>query len=151
MVDSDYAGDNVDRKSTTGFVIRSYGNVIDWKTHKQSTVTKCSTFAEYIAMSDAVTEILFIRNLLCESFNVKFDKPIKMYEDNSRVIAIAKFGNFTKASKHIEVQYHYINKSYENGIIDAVKIDSEFNLADMLTKSLDKTKFLKNLKALRVI
>ena len=151
MVDSDYAGDNVDRKSTTGFVIRLFGNLIFWKTHKQSTVTKCSTFAEYTAMSEAVTEILFLRNLVCESFNVEFNKPIKMYEDNSGAIAIAKFGNFTKNSKHIEVQYHYINENYENGIIDIVKIDSEFNLADMLTKSLDKTKFLKNRKALRVI
>lgn len=42
MVDSDYAGDNVDRKSTSGFVIRLFGNLIFWKTHKQNTVTKCS-------------------------------------------------------------------------------------------------------------
>ena len=41
MVDSDYAGDNIDRKSTTGFIIRLYGNLIFWKTHKQNNVTKC--------------------------------------------------------------------------------------------------------------
>lgn len=151
MVDSDYAGDNTDRKSTTGFIIRLYGNLIFWKTHKQSTVTKCSTFAEYIAMSEAVTEVLFIRNLLSESFNVKFDKPIKLYEDNSGAVLIAKYGNFTKNSKHIEVQYHYINENYEKGIIDIVKIDSKFNLADMLTKSLNKTTFLKNRLGLRLI
>ena len=96
-------------------------------------------------MSEAVTEILFIRNLLCESFNVNFDKPIKMY-DNSGAIQITKFGNFTKNLKHIAVQYHYINENDENGIIDIIKIDSQFNLADILTKSLDKTKFLKNRK-----
>lgn len=62
MVDSDYAGDNVDRKSTSGYIIRFFGNLIVWKTHKQNTVTKCSTFAEYIALSEAVTEVLFIRN-----------------------------------------------------------------------------------------
>lgn len=61
MVDSDYAGDNIDRKSTTGFAIRMYGNLIYWKTRKQNTVTKCSTFAEYTAMSEAVTEVLFIK------------------------------------------------------------------------------------------
>lgn len=144
MVDSDYAGDNVDRKSTSGFIIRFFGNLIFWKTHKQNTVTKCSTFAEYIAMSEAVSEVLFVRNLLCESFDIKLCKPIKMYEDNSGAIAIAKYGNFTKNSKHIEVQYHYINENYENKIIDIVKIDTKFNLADLLTKSLDKTKFLKN-------
>jgi hypothetical protein len=73
MVDSDYAGDNIDRKSTTGFIIRLYGNLIFWKTHKQNNVTKCSTFAEYTVMSEAVTEILFIRNLLIETFDVKLE------------------------------------------------------------------------------
>lgn len=151
MVDSDFAGDNIDRKSTTGFIVRLFGNLIFWKTRKQNTVTKCSTFAEYTAMSEAVTEILLIRNLLIESFDVKLCNPIKLYVDNSGAIAIAKYGNFTKNSKHIEVQYHYINENYEKKIIDIVKIDTKFNLADMLTKSLDKTKFLNNRLKLRLI
>ena len=41
-------------------------------------------------MSEAVTEILFIRNLLIESFDVKFERPIKFYEHNSGAVAIAK-------------------------------------------------------------
>ena len=151
MVDSDYASDNIDRKSTTGFVIRLYENLIFWKTHKQNYVTKCSTFAEYTAMSEAVTEILFIRNFLTESFDLKFERPIKLYEDNSGAVAIGKYGNFTKNSKHIEVQYHYINENYKNGIIDSEKIDTSLNLADMLIKSLDKTKFVKNRNALKLI
>ncbi|CAK9806359.1 Secreted RxLR effector protein 161 [Anthophora plagiata] len=35
FVDADWAGDIVDRKSTTGFVIRVYGNTIYWKSKKQ--------------------------------------------------------------------------------------------------------------------
>ena len=151
MVDSDFAGDSIDRKSTTGFVIRLFGNVIVWKTHKQSAVTKCWTFAGYVALSEAVSEVLFINNLISESFDIKLDKPINIYEDNSGAIAIAKFGNFTKNSKHIEVQYHYVNETYESGIIDIVKVDSQLNLADIFTKSLDKTKFVKNKQALRLI
>ena len=151
MVDSDYAGDNIDRKSTTGYVIRSFGNVIYWKTHKQSSVTKCSTFAEYTALSEAVTEVLFIKNLLCETFDEIIDKPIRIYEDNSGAVAIGKFGNFTKNSKHIEVQYHYVNENYENGNIDIVKIDSNNNIADILTKSLSKKKFIENRKMLKLI
>ena len=149
MVDSDFAGDNVDRKSTSGYVIRLYGNVIFWKTHKQGAVTKCSTFAEYVALSEAVSEILFIRNLLSESFDVNLYDPTTIYEDNSGAIAIAKFGNFTPNSKHIEVQYHCINENYEMGEIDIEKVDSKFNLADILTKSLDKTKFLNNRRVLK--
>ncbi|CAK9809200.1 Copia protein [Anthophora quadrimaculata] len=76
---------------------------------------------------------------------------IDIYEDNSGAIAIGKFGNFTKNSKHIEVQYHYVNENYKNGIINIVKIDSNVNLADMLTKSLGKITFLNHRKALRLI
>ena len=151
MVDSDFAGDNVDRKSTTGYIVRFYGNLIYWKTNKQKNVTKCSTFAEYTAMSEAVTEVIFIKNLISEMFNEKFARRINIYEDNSGAIAIAKFGNYTKNSKHIQVQYHYVNEYYENETIDIIKINSELNLADMLTKSLNREKFTKNRKALHII
>ena len=55
-VDADHAGDSVDRKSTSGYVIRFFGNVIDWKSCKQKCVTKASTYAEYVSLSEAVSE-----------------------------------------------------------------------------------------------
>ena len=70
MIDSDFAGDHVDQKSTTGFIIKIYANIIYWKTQKQKIVTKNSTFAECIALSDAVTEILFIKDLLKDAFDI---------------------------------------------------------------------------------
>ena len=150
MVDSDFAGDNIDRKSITGFVIRMYKNIIYWKAQKQKTVTKNSTFAEYIALSEATTEILFVINLLKVAFNTTFEKPVKIYEDNSGAVAIGKFGNLTKNSKHIGVQYHYVNENYEKGVIDIVKIETKKNIADIFTKSLCKEKFNKIRELLNV-
>ena len=60
-VDTDWAGDNIDRKSTTGYLISLYGNVIDWKSRKQKCVTKASTYAEYIVLSEAVSELNYVR------------------------------------------------------------------------------------------
>lgn len=145
FVDSDYAGDNIDRKLTSGgYVIRMHRNLIFWKSRKQNVVTKCSTFAEYITLSEAVTEILFIRNLCNEMFHMDVSEPMNIYEDNSSAVAIVKFGNFTKNSKHIEVQYHYINENYKRRLIVIVKIESKNNIAEIFTKALGKNGFLRN-------
>ena len=64
FVDADWAGDNVNRKSTSGYVIRVFRNVIDWKSRKQKCVTKASTYAEYVALSETVSEIKFIKALM---------------------------------------------------------------------------------------
>lgn len=61
MVNADWAGDCVERKSTTGYVITVYNNVVYWKSRRQKSVTKAATFAEYVALSEAVTEIKFIK------------------------------------------------------------------------------------------
>lgn len=143
MVDADWAGDCNDRKSTTGYVIRIYDNTIYWKSHKQKTVTKSSTFAEYVALSEAVTDVNFVKEMLKETFHIDNIEPINIFEDNSGALAIAKYGNLTKNSKHIEVQYHYVNENYEKGIINIIKIDSANNIADILTKSLCKAKLEK--------
>lgn len=141
-VDADWAGDTVNRRSTSGYVIRFFGNCIYWKTKKQSSVTKSSTSAEYVALSEAVSEIKFVKNLL-NDFGIKIEKPIKIYEDNSGTILIAKFGNLTKRSKYIEIHYHFVNECYERREIDIVKVDTDENLADIFTKALGRLKFEK--------
>lgn len=142
FVDADWAGDILDRKSTTGFVIRLFGNTIYWKSKKQGSVTKSSTFAEYVALSEVVTELKFLICLINDVFT-KICKPIKIYEDNSGALAIANYGNFTKNSKHIEVHYHFVHENVKQGSIEVVKIESENNIADIFTKVLGNVKFIK--------
>lgn len=141
-VDADWAGDIVDRKSTTGYVIRMHGNSVYWKSKKQDIVTKSSTEAEYVALSECVSEVKLIRELL-KDFGIMIKNPISIYEDNAGAISISKFGNLTKNSKYIETHYHFVNENYLKGFIDVIKIDSEENPADIFTKSLGRTKFKK--------
>jgi len=108
------------------------GNVIYWKTRKQSSVTNSSTHAEYVALSESMSEIKVIVNLLKDS-QTNVTRPINVYENNSGAVAIVKFGNFTKNLKHIEVHYHFVHECVEEVII---KIESENIIADILTKSL---------------
>ena len=64
--DSDWAGDRQDRRSTGGYIITLCGGVISWKTRKQDVVALSTTEAEYIALSDAVKEVIWLRRLLRE-------------------------------------------------------------------------------------
>lgn len=148
-VDADWAGDCTDRKSTSGYVIMMYGNVIDWKSRKQKCITKASTYAEYVALSEVVSELKYIKELL-KVFQIKLSESVKVYEDNASAINIAKFGNFTKNSKHIEIHYHYVHESVKEKEVEIVKVDSNDNVADIFTKALCKEKFIKFRKLLNV-
>jgi len=89
-----------------------------------------------------MSEIKVIVNLL-KDFQPYVTRPINIFEDNSEAVAIAKFGNFTKNSKHIEFHYHFVHECVEEDVIDIIKIESENNIADILTKSLGRNNFEK--------
>ena len=74
-MDSDWAGDRQDRRSTGGYVITLCGGVISWKTRKQDVVALSTTEAEYIALSDAVKEVIWLRRLLRELESREVLKP----------------------------------------------------------------------------
>ena len=107
-----HAEDNVHRKFTSRYVIRVFGNVIDWKSQKQKCVTKASTY---------VSEVKFIKELI-NIFNIKLSSPVKIYEDNIRAINIANYGNFTKNSKHIQIHYHFVHEIVKEKEIEILKV-----------------------------
>lgn len=94
----------------------------------------------YISMSRAVILILFVKNLLKNLLNIKLEKPVKLYSDISVAVAIAECDNFTKNSKYIEVQSHYVNENCKRLNINIIKVDSNENIADMFIDSLGKKK-----------
>ena len=97
-------------------------------------MTKASTYAEYVALSEAVSELMSIREIM-KIVNVNLDdKPVKICENNSGVISIAKHGNFTKNSKHIEVHYHYVYECLKENKINILKVSTDENTADIFTK-----------------
>ena len=70
-------------------------------------------------------------------FNVNLDdNPVKIDENNSGVMSIAKHGNFTKYSKHIEVHYHYVHECLKENKINIFKVITGENTADIFTKAL---------------
>ena len=100
-----------------------------------------STYAEYVALSEAVSEIKFVLELM-KSFNVELIDLVKVFDDNTGAINIANYGNFTKNSKHIEIHYHYVHESVKENEIVIIKIDWSNNIADIFTKALHNDKLV---------
>jgi hypothetical protein len=61
--------------------------------------------------------------------------------DSTSAINIAKNPVLHSRTKHIEVRYHFLRDNVENGNIDLIHVPTEKQVADILTKALDKATF----------
>ena len=75
--DADWAGYINTRRSTSGYVFQIHGSTISWCSNRQLSVSKSSTEAEYIALSLAIQEAVWLRRLL-ENIGLKQKKPSLM-------------------------------------------------------------------------
>ncbi|GJT67748.1 putative ribonuclease H-like domain-containing protein [Tanacetum coccineum] len=107
--DSDYTGASLDRKSTTG--------------------------AEYIAASYCCGQVLWIQNQMLD-YGYNFMQT-KIHVDNESAICVVKNPVYHSKTKHIEIRHHFIRDSYEKSLIEIVKIHTDNNVADLLTKAFD--------------
>ena len=87
--DADWAGDVQDRRSTSGNVFLLGGGAIAWSSRKQSLVALSTVEAEYMALSVATQEAIWLRHLQ-EELGVSNTVPTLIFEDNQGVISMAK-------------------------------------------------------------
>nr|GEU53290.1 putative ribonuclease H-like domain-containing protein [Tanacetum cinerariifolium] len=137
--DSDYASASLDRKSTTRGCQFLGCRWISWQCKKQIVVATSSTEAEYIAAASCYTQMLWIQNQLLD-YGYNFMHTI-IYIDNSNTICIIKNPVLHSKTKHIEIRHHFIRDCNEKKLIQAVKIPTENNFADLLAKAFDVGRF----------
>lgn len=116
--DADWAGDIESRRSTSGYAYMMSGGVISWKSKKQHTAALSSTEAEYMALSEALQEAVWLKVFLCELGEMTQDEAVKIFEDNQDAIALAKNPEFYKRTKHIDIRYHFVREKVEDGQVD---------------------------------
>lgn len=139
--DADWAGSPVDRRSTSGFCMFVGGNLVTWKSKKQSVVARSSAEAEYRAMAAATSEIIWLRLLLQELGLLQKYKPTKLLCDNQAAIHIASNPVFHERTKHIEVDCHFVREKVLDNTIETPFVHSHNQLADVFTKALSKGMF----------
>ena len=141
--DSDWAGDVGDRKSTSGYVFLLGGAAVSWKSTKQTTVALSTAEAEYIALSSASQEAIWLQQLISDLSKKALRKMI-IYEDNQSTICLAKNQAVHGRTKHIDIKYHFIRDLVEAGKIELVYCTTENMVADIFTKGLSIRQFEKN-------
>ena len=139
--DSDYAGDLNDRKSTSSMVFFLGNMPISWNSQKQSIVSLSSCEAEYIAVTSAACQGIWLSRLQAELTN-KENKVVKLRVDNRSAIALCKNLVFHGRSKHIETRFHMIRDLVVQKTVEVSHVASEDQLADVFTKALGKVKFI---------
>lgn len=143
--DSDYSGDKDTRKSVSGFMIYLMGAPVAWRSRSQKSVTLSSTEAEYVAVSEVATEIIFVRNLL-EFLGIRIVYPIILFVDNIGAIYLAEQSGSSTRTKHVDTRYHFVREYIEQGVVKIVFVRSEDNVSDPFTKNLSVNHFEKHIK-----
>lgn len=147
-VDSDFAGDRDKRRSLSGYVFTLYGNVVSWKASLQHVVALSTTEVEYIGITEAVKEALWLKGLVNE-LGVAQDS-VKVFYDNQSAIHLCKNQSFHERTKHIDTRLHWIKDVISEGRVQIHKVHTTHNPADFITKVVPLAKFKYCLNLLNV-
>jgi hypothetical protein len=137
--DADYAGDVDKRRSTTAYAFMLAGGSISWASKLQPTVATSTTEAEYMAAFFAVQEAIYVRRLMRD---LGFEQRMtQIMEDNQGCIFLSENPVFHQRTKHIDVKYHFVRERVESGEVKLVYVTTTDQLADLLTKPLERVRF----------
>ncbi|MBW0535058.1 hypothetical protein O181_074773 [Austropuccinia psidii MF-1] len=130
----------VTRRSVSGHLILFNKGLVIWKTKKQPTVSLLSAEAEYKALCNLASEVLWFQQFSNEIGLTSKSQPMTVYEDNQGCIDTANSdcNANSQRMKHVEIQLHFIREAIKNRKIVLYYTPTASMLADFLTKSVFK-------------
>nr|GFC13139.1 copia protein [Tanacetum cinerariifolium] len=138
-VDSDHAGDYVDRKSTSDICTFVRCCLTSWFSKKQTALAISFTEAEYVSAGEACQQALWMKQALID-YDVRVgDVPIMC--DNKGAIDLSKNPVQHSRTKHIKIRHHFLRDNVQKGHISIEKVSSVDNIVDILTKPLKRESF----------
>ncbi len=115
--DSDSASNTATRRSRTGYVFMMSGVSVSWNSQHQSTVALSTVEAEYMALTAAIQEAIFLRQLF-DSMCVKQSESKMIFEDNQECIALSRNSLLNNRSKNIDIKYLFNREKVESVEVD---------------------------------
>lgn len=137
--DASWANSVDDRKSISGYCFIFAGAAISWSSRKQSCIALSSTESEYLALSEAAKEAIFLKNLLSQILEI--NDPVLVFSDNQSAEKLSRNPAFHARTKHISVRGHFIREAIKDGFVQVMYKPTELMVADYLTKSVNSSKF----------
>jgi len=137
--DADYAGDRIERKSTSGNCQFLGENLISWASKRQATIALSTAEAEYISAASCCTQLLSMKHQL-EDYQIT-ENCIPIYCDNTAAICLSKNPILHSRAKHIEIKHHFIRDYVQKGVLDIQFIDTDHQWADIFNKPLTVERF----------
>ncbi|RVW61484.1 Retrovirus-related Pol polyprotein from transposon RE2 [Vitis vinifera] len=134
------AGSVTDRRSTSGYCSFVWGNLVTWRSKKQSVVARSSAEAEFRAMAQGICEGIWLNRLL-EELRVPLKHPMVLYCDNQAAISITKNPVHHDRTKHVEIDRHFIKEKIEEGVFKVSYTPTNCQTTDILTKALARVNF----------
>jgi len=138
--DADWASDKDDYISTTGYLLHLGITPISWSSRKQRSVACTSTEAEYKALPDMTSELLWVLSLLTELGHTPKANPV-IYCDNLGATHLSANPVFHSRMKHIALAYQFVRENVQNGKFRVSFVSTDDQLADILTKPLLRPRF----------
>ena len=131
-------GEDLDtRKSQSGYVFMLGNASVSWNSKLQKSVALSSTEAEYVSLSAAVQEALFLRNMLFDLWPDIAD-TVTLNEDNQSTIRQALNLQSSGRTKHVDIRHHFMKQHIADGDVKLEYIPTADQPADALTKNLDR-------------
>ena len=131
--DVDWAGDSQDRISTGGYCVYIGQNIVSWLGKKQPTVARSSTEAEYKALANAASKVLWTIQVMKDLKKFDTNYMTKIWCDNNSAIALATNPVFHARTKHVEVDFHFVRVKIANKQLQVNHVPTEFQKADIFT------------------
>jgi hypothetical protein len=139
--DADWAS-QLHRHSISGFASFVGDGAVSWSSKKQPIVTLSSTESEYVALTHAAQEVIWLRKLLSELRNDP-ESATQLFCDNQGAISLAKDPTFHARTKHIDTKFHFVRQTVDLGHASVQYCPTHEMIADVFTKSLARPKLEK--------